>query len=126
MHNNQILTQTDLRRFTGDLERFRHPFVRSVIYTPGVKYIANVARRIGLSTKWPSRSREESLIEPRLLEMHFGSERIFSSTNEPTTVCTQNRSVYMIAVLIDVLCSGPQALCSIYCGSIVVWPTGPE
>lgn len=29
-----------LRQFTGDLERYRHPLNRSVIYTPGLHYVA--------------------------------------------------------------------------------------
>ncbi len=33
-------THADLQRFTGDLERFRHPLARSVIYTPGVRFLA--------------------------------------------------------------------------------------
>lgn len=35
------LTHADLRQFTGELERFRHPLARGVIYTPGVRYLAN-------------------------------------------------------------------------------------
>lgn len=34
------LTLESLRQFTGDLDRFRHPFNRRVIYTPGVEYVA--------------------------------------------------------------------------------------
>ncbi|MFI4854690.1 MAG: DUF6876 family protein [Phycisphaerales bacterium JB065] len=37
------LTPSDLRRFTGSLERFRHPLNRRVIYTPGVRYLAEQA-----------------------------------------------------------------------------------
>jgi hypothetical protein len=76
MHNKHTLTETDLQRFTGDLERFRHPFVRSVIYTPGVKCVAErggaywlidelaFAIAGGEITKAGKR-------EPRVLEMHF-------------------------------------------------------
>lgn len=39
----QALTQRELRQFSGDLERFRHPINRSVIYTPGVRYVAEKA-----------------------------------------------------------------------------------
>lgn len=35
-----LLTQADLRRFSGDLERYRHPLNRQVLYTPGVQYLA--------------------------------------------------------------------------------------
>lgn len=37
---NQTLTQADLAGFCGDFERYRHPLNRSVIYTPGVRYLA--------------------------------------------------------------------------------------
>jgi hypothetical protein len=34
------LTYADLQQFTGDLERYFHPLNRRVIYTPGVRYLA--------------------------------------------------------------------------------------
>ena len=34
------LTKDNLQQFTGDLERYRHPLNRKVIYTPGVQYVA--------------------------------------------------------------------------------------
>jgi hypothetical protein len=37
------LTHTDLRQFTGDLERYRHSLARGVIYTPGVQFLAERA-----------------------------------------------------------------------------------
>lgn len=40
---NTPLTHADLRQFTGDLERYRHQIARSVIYTPGVQYLAERA-----------------------------------------------------------------------------------
>lgn len=40
---NTLLTHADLRQFTGDLDRFRHPLARGVIYTPGVQYLAERA-----------------------------------------------------------------------------------
>ncbi|QDV42519.1 hypothetical protein Enr13x_23670 [Stieleria neptunia] len=36
----QKLTQHELNQFIGDLVRYRHPLNRKVIYTPGVKYVA--------------------------------------------------------------------------------------
>ena len=39
-----MMTKTDLtgelQQFTGDLDRWRHPLVRSLIYTPGIKFFA--------------------------------------------------------------------------------------
>lgn len=37
---NTPLSHADLQRFSGDLERFRHPLARRVIYTPGVRFLA--------------------------------------------------------------------------------------
>ncbi len=37
------LTHDELKQFTGDLERYRHGFNRRVIYTPGVKHLAERA-----------------------------------------------------------------------------------
>ncbi len=37
------LTHADLRQFTGSLERFRHPLNPRVIYTPGVRFLAEQA-----------------------------------------------------------------------------------
>ncbi len=34
------LNPNDLQQFTGDLERFRHPLARQVLYTPGVQFLA--------------------------------------------------------------------------------------
>lgn len=34
------LTYESLRNFHGDLERYRHPLNRQVLYTPGVQYLA--------------------------------------------------------------------------------------
>lgn len=33
----------ELRQFTGDLERFRHPLNRKLHYTPGVRFLAESA-----------------------------------------------------------------------------------
>lgn len=37
------LSHSDLRHFTGSLERFRHPLNPRVIYTPGVRFLAEQA-----------------------------------------------------------------------------------
>lgn len=38
---NQLLAE--LRQFTGDLERWRHPLLRKLLYTPGVRHLAENA-----------------------------------------------------------------------------------
>jgi hypothetical protein len=42
--STQTLHKDDLLKFTGDLERFRHPINPKVIYTPGVQYLAEEAQ----------------------------------------------------------------------------------
>ncbi|WP_436717744.1 hypothetical protein U8335_13755 [Roseiconus lacunae] len=39
----QKLTKDQLNQFTGDMVRYRHLINRKVIYTPGVKYLAEKA-----------------------------------------------------------------------------------
>ncbi len=39
--SRQLLAE--LRQYTGDLERYRHSFNRRLIYTPGVKHLAEQA-----------------------------------------------------------------------------------
>lgn len=38
--NTTTLNHGDLRQFSGDLDRYRHPLNPTVIYTPGVRYVA--------------------------------------------------------------------------------------
>lgn len=35
--------QAELQQFIGDLQRYRHPLNQRVLYTPGVKYLADEA-----------------------------------------------------------------------------------
>lgn len=39
-HATDTLTHAELAQFTGDLQRFRHPLNPKVIYSPGVRYVA--------------------------------------------------------------------------------------
>ena len=39
-HSQAKLSHADLSQFTGDLERYYHPLNRKVVYTPGVRYVA--------------------------------------------------------------------------------------
>ena len=40
MNDQPLLTHDELRQFTGDLDRYRHPLNPKVIYTPGIKHMA--------------------------------------------------------------------------------------
>lgn len=42
--NTKTLTLDDLSHFAGDLERYRHPLARNVIYTPGVQHVAEAGQ----------------------------------------------------------------------------------
>ncbi|TLD71487.1 hypothetical protein FEM03_08150 [Phragmitibacter flavus] len=39
--SQKTLTETDLRQFTGTEQWYRHPFARKVLYTDGVKHVAD-------------------------------------------------------------------------------------
>lgn len=43
MEKKKQLTHADLGQFTGDIERYRHGLNPQVIYTPGVKFLAEEA-----------------------------------------------------------------------------------
>ncbi|MBK9126346.1 MAG: hypothetical protein IPM13_00895 [Phycisphaerales bacterium] len=70
------LTHADLRQFTGDLERFRHPLARGVIYTPGIRYLASRAGaywlidEIALAIAWGVVAKAGGSDE-RVLSLHF-------------------------------------------------------
>lgn len=38
------LSESSLRQFTGDMLRYSHPLNRQVIYTPGVRYLADAGK----------------------------------------------------------------------------------
>lgn len=42
--NDRSLTKADLNQFTGDLLRYTHPLNRSVLYTPGIRYVAEAGQ----------------------------------------------------------------------------------
>ena len=70
------LTHADLSQFTGDLERFYRPFNRKVIYTPGVKYLAEKAEAYWLMDDIASYYGSKQMIEamnrdPRLRSLQF-------------------------------------------------------
>lgn len=38
------LTESDLNQFTGDILRYTHPLNRSILYTPGVRHVAEAGQ----------------------------------------------------------------------------------
>jgi hypothetical protein len=47
MTDTKTLTRDDLIQFTGSEHWYRHAMVRDVLYTDGVKYVAETAPPIG-------------------------------------------------------------------------------
>lgn len=89
MHNKHTLTETDLRQFTGDLERFRHPFVRCVIYTPGVKFVAEHGGAYWLIDELAFAITGGEVVragrsDSRVLEMHFWTLTVNDQVGELT------------------------------------------
>ena len=77
MNNTLVkLTTQELRQFRGDLIRFRHMLNRSVIYTPGVQYLAEAGGAYWLidaiaSYLSPGFVRQAAAADPRIAAMHF-------------------------------------------------------
>jgi hypothetical protein len=68
--------QDELRQFTGDLQRYRHPLHRRVIYTPGVRCLAERAGAYWLVDAiagWldSAKFREAARCDERIAELHF-------------------------------------------------------
>lgn len=70
------LTHANLRQFSGDLERYRHPLARKMIYTEGVKFVAEQGEaywlidEIALAISW-GEVLKASEADMRILELHF-------------------------------------------------------
>ena len=72
----QPLNHEELSYFSGDLERYRHPLNRRVIYTPGVRYVADKGEAYWLIDAIASWIGSESFNEaaakdPRIGDLHF-------------------------------------------------------
>jgi hypothetical protein len=66
----------ELRQFTGDLERYRHPLNRRLLYTPGVQFLAEAAGAYWLIDSVASwlgtrRYQAAALADPRIHDLHF-------------------------------------------------------
>lgn len=66
----------ELAHFTGDCERYRHSLNRSLIYTPGVRHLAEKAGAYWLidaiaSHVGAAAFRQEAQRDPRVQELHF-------------------------------------------------------
>ena len=71
-----VITQRDLSQFTGDLTRYRHWSNRRLIYTPGVKFLAEQAQAYWLLDAIASYFGSQEMIraslrDTRLLDIQF-------------------------------------------------------
>jgi hypothetical protein len=70
------LTHEQLDQFTGDIIRFRHGLNPHVIYTPGVRFLAEKAGAYWLldviaSYLWPRHINEAARKDERIRHLHF-------------------------------------------------------
>jgi len=89
MHEKPTLTHEDLRQFTGDLQRSRHPLARGVIYTPGVKFVAEQGGAYWLIDELAfaitgGQVTKAGKRDPRVLEMHFWTLTVDDQVGELT------------------------------------------
>ena len=76
MTNEKTLTQHDLSHFCGDGERYQVTWRRNVIYTPGVKHVADAGGAYWLIDAIVSHLgadfiSRESEIDARIADLHF-------------------------------------------------------
>lgn len=81
MTDNRTLTQADLRHFTGDLERYRHWANHRVIYTAGIRHMADAGGAHWLVDKIALALGSKPLqqrfaTDPRAAEMLFWTLRV--------------------------------------------------
>lgn len=76
METKTTLTKSELSQFTGSLKRWRHGGNRAVIYTPGVRYLAQRADAYWLidtiaTFLTPDVLEPAGKKDPRVLSLHF-------------------------------------------------------
>tara|TARA_R110002072_G_scaffold295396_1_gene466342 strand:+ start:16935 stop:17336 length:402 start_codon:yes stop_codon:yes gene_type:complete len=76
MNDQTKLTHDNLRYFSGDFERYRHQIDRRVIYTPGVRFVAEQGGAYWLIdelafTITGGEIQRAGRSDPRILELHF-------------------------------------------------------
>ncbi len=81
MNDQSQLTHDNLRMFSGDLARFRHPFVRRVIYTPGVRFVAEQGGAYWLIDELAFAIADVAFTrackrDPRIQDLHFWKLRV--------------------------------------------------
>jgi hypothetical protein len=74
--DRQGLLAQELLEFTGDLDRWRHPLHRRLLYTPGVRYLAERAGSFWLVDAIASWLGSKEFVtaarrDPRISDIHF-------------------------------------------------------
>ena len=88
-NENILKLKNELSQFTGDLVRYRHPLNKAVIFTPGVRHLAEEANAywlIDAIASWINSSKFEESVktDPRVGHLHFWKLKV--AQDEPTAV----------------------------------------
>ena len=87
--------ESELRQFSGDLDRYRHGFNRRVIYTPGVQYLAEAAEAYWLIDAIASHIGSKPFNaackeDPRVGEMHFWCLEVAEDRSAVLSACVDS------------------------------------
>lgn len=98
------LTLSDLRQFTGDDQRYRHPLNPRIIYTPGVQYLAEQAGAYWLIDAIASyfgspEMRQAMKEDARLQDMQFWRLTVENDSARLTTQADQEVKPFIVQVI---------------------------
>ena len=87
--------KANLPQFTGDLDRYRHAFNRSLIYTPGVQYLAEQAGAYWLIDAIASHVGSKAFLQavtndPRIQDLHFWKLKVGEDGSAHLTACVDS------------------------------------
>lgn len=87
--------KANLPQFTGDLDRYRHSFNRSLIYTPGVQYLAERAEAYWLIYAIASHVGSKAFLQavtqdPRVQDLHFWKLTVHEDNSASLTACVDS------------------------------------
>lgn len=109
----------ELQCFTGDLERWRHPLCRKLIYTPGIKYVAERTGAFWLIdaiASWLPSPQFRSAIrrDSRISEIHFWKLAVADDRSAVLTVVADTGEEPLIRQEIE-FTDFPLAEIDLYC-----------
>jgi hypothetical protein len=94
------LTHADLQQFTGELDRYYHPLKRRVIYTPGVRHLAQAGEAYWLIDAIASYFGSSQMIaamrtDERLSRMQFWRLTVNAGTGSLTAFADQGETPFI-------------------------------